>query len=88
MHGVDELANTVFSGLSPLVVEDVTDEGERIRVRARTPDGSVACPGCAVLTLPYHNGGTEGESTKTKRIMLQMHDRAGFTLLRHRILMA
>ncbi|MBB4940636.1 transposase [Streptosporangium album] len=42
----------------------------------------------AALTLPYHNGGTEGVNTKTKRIMRQMHGRAGFTLLRHRILLA
>jgi hypothetical protein len=37
----------------------------------------------AALALPYHNGGTEGVNTKTKRIMRQMHGRAGFTLLRH-----
>jgi transposase len=30
----------------------------------------------AAVTLPYHNGGTEGVSTKTKRIMRQMHGRA------------
>ncbi|MER5623839.1 ISL3 family transposase [Streptosporangium sp. NPDC002544] len=42
----------------------------------------------AALTLPYHNGGTEGVNTKTKRIMRQMHGRASFTLLRHRILLA
>jgi len=41
----------------------------------------------AGLTLPYHNGGTEGVNTKTKRIMRQMHGRASFTLLRHRILL-
>jgi transposase len=41
----------------------------------------------AALTLPYHNGGTEGVNTKTKRIMRQMHGRAGFALLRHRILL-
>ncbi|MEX5712684.1 transposase, partial [Parafrankia sp. FMc6] len=41
----------------------------------------------AALTLPHHNGGTEGVNTKTKRIMRQMHGRAGFTLLRHRILL-
>jgi transposase len=41
----------------------------------------------AALTLPFHNGGTEGVNTKTKRIMRQMHGRAGFTLLRHRILL-
>jgi transposase len=39
------------------------------------------------LTLPYSNGLTEGVNTKTKRIARQMHGRAGFTLLRHRILL-
>ena len=39
------------------------------------------------LTLPYSNGPTEGVNTKTKRIARQMHGRAGFTLLRHRILL-
>ncbi|WP_406360424.1 ISL3 family transposase [Streptomyces sp. NBC_01544] len=38
-------------------------------------------------TLPYHNGRTEGVNTRTKRIMRQMHGRAGFDLLRHRILL-
>nr|WP_162794850.1 ISL3 family transposase [Nonomuraea lactucae] len=42
----------------------------------------------AAVTLPYHNGGTEGVNTKTKRIMRQMHGRAGLALLRHRILLA
>jgi transposase len=41
----------------------------------------------AGLTLPYHNGRTEGVNTRTKRIMRQMHGRAGFDLLRHRILL-
>ena len=41
----------------------------------------------AALTLPYSNGPTEGVNTKTKRIARQMHARAGFTLLRHRILL-
>ncbi|PNE38151.1 transposase [Streptomyces noursei] len=41
----------------------------------------------AGLTLPYRNGPTEGVNTKTKRIARQMHGRAGFTLLRHRILL-
>ncbi|MEV7870731.1 transposase [Streptomyces sp. NPDC088124] len=39
----------------------------------------------AGLTLPYSNGPTEGVNTKTKRIARQMHGRAGFALLRHRI---
>ncbi|MGW7448454.1 transposase, partial [Kitasatospora sp. NPDC054795] len=42
----------------------------------------------AGLTLPHHNGRTEGVNTHTKRIMRQMHGRAGFALLRHRILLA
>lgn len=41
----------------------------------------------AALTLPYSNGPTEGVDTKTKRIARQMHGRAGFTLLRHHILL-
>jgi transposase len=41
----------------------------------------------AGLTLPYHNGRTEGVNTRTKRIMRQMHGRAGFDFLRHRILL-
>lgn len=41
----------------------------------------------AALTLPYSNGPTEGVNTKTKRIARQMHGQAGFTLLRHRILL-
>jgi transposase len=41
----------------------------------------------AGLTLPYHNGRAEGVNTRTKRITRQMHGRAGFTLLRHRILL-
>ncbi|WSS22413.1 ISL3 family transposase [Streptomyces sp. NBC_01190] len=41
----------------------------------------------AALTLPYHNGGTEGVNNKTKLIKRQMYGRAGFPLLRHRILL-
>ncbi|WP_431197159.1 ISL3 family transposase [Streptomyces flavusporus] len=41
----------------------------------------------AGLTLPYHNGRTEGVNTRTKKIMRQMHGRAGFPLLRHRLLL-
>jgi len=42
----------------------------------------------AGLVLPYHNGRTEGTNTKTKMIKRQMYGRAGFTLLRHRILLS
>lgn len=39
------------------------------------------------LTLPFRNGGAEGVNTKTKLIKRQMYGRAGFRLLRHRILL-
>lgn len=41
----------------------------------------------AALALPHGAGPAEGVSTKIKRIARQMHGRAGFTLLRHRILL-
>ncbi|OLT25775.1 hypothetical protein BJF83_22595 [Nocardiopsis sp. CNR-923] len=41
----------------------------------------------AALTMPFHNGGTEGVNTKSKLIKRQMYGRAGFPLLRHRILL-
>jgi hypothetical protein len=54
VRDVDELVHTVFSGLSPLVIEDVADEGEQIRVWARTPDGSVTCPACGAEAARVH----------------------------------
>ena len=54
MIDVTELAGTVFSGLSALVIEDVEDAGEVICVRARTRDGAVACPGCGAETARVH----------------------------------
>ncbi|MEU5547672.1 ISL3 family transposase [Streptomyces sioyaensis] len=44
----------MFSGLGPLIVEDVIDEGERILVRARTPEDPVLCPGCGALSGRVH----------------------------------
>jgi transposase len=41
----------------------------------------------AAVTLPHHNGRTEGVNCKTKMIKRQMFGRAGFDLLRHRILL-
>lgn len=41
----------------------------------------------AAITLDHHNGRTEGVNTKTKLIKRQMYGRAGFSLLRHRILL-
>jgi transposase len=51
---VNELVQTVFSGLSPLVIEDVADEGERIVVRARTPQGTAVCPVCGMSSGRVH----------------------------------
>ena len=42
----------------------------------------------AAMTLPWHNGRTEGVNHKIKLIKRQMYGRAGFTLLRHRILLS
>lgn len=39
------MVGTVLSGLSPVVIEGVADEGARIRVRVRTLEGPVAVPG-------------------------------------------
>jgi transposase len=41
----------------------------------------------AGLTLPYSNGATEGVNTKTRLLKRQTYGRAGFALLRHRILL-
>lgn len=41
----------------------------------------------AAITLLHHNGRTEGVNTKTKLLKRQMYGRAGFALLRHRILL-
>ncbi len=43
---VNELAQMVFPGLCPLVMEDVADDGERIVVRARTPLDTAVCQVC------------------------------------------
>jgi transposase len=42
----------------------------------------------AGLTLPYSNGSTEGANTKVKFLKRQMYGRAGFPLLRQRIVLA
>lgn len=39
------------------------------------------------FTTPHHNGRTEGVNTRTKMLKRQMYGRAGFPLLRHRILL-
>ncbi|MEV5012681.1 hypothetical protein [Streptomyces sp. NPDC055692] len=52
--------------------------------RTRITDGTYVVDCKAIAD---HNGRTEGVNTHTKRIMRQMHGRAGFDLLRHRILL-
>lgn len=54
MREINDLVQLVFSGLSPLVIEDVVDQGELIWVRARTPDGPAACPGCGTESMRVH----------------------------------
>jgi hypothetical protein len=48
------LAGTVLSGLSALVIEDVEDAGEVIRVWAVSTGGEVPCPGCGAGTGHVH----------------------------------
>jgi len=44
----------VFSGLSSLVIDDVTDQDELIVVRARTAGGPLPCPRCGARTGQVH----------------------------------
>jgi hypothetical protein len=45
-------------------------------------------PSPAGLTLPYSDGPSEGTNTKVKLLKRQMYGRAGFSLLRQRILLS
>ena len=54
VKNVNELVQAVFSGLSPLVIEDVADEGGWIVVRARTPLGTAVCPVCGASSGRVH----------------------------------
>jgi transposase len=59
--------------------------------QACTPSRSLELDMAAIttaITPPFHNGRTEGVSTRTKMIKRQMYGRAGFALLRHRILLS
>lgn len=51
---VNSLIGTVFSGLSALVVEDVTDDGDKVVVTARTRDAAVPCPVCRTPAARVH----------------------------------
>jgi transposase len=44
----------IFLGLLPLAVEEIADEGGLIRVRARTPAGSIPCPDCGTNSARVH----------------------------------
>jgi transposase len=54
VESLNELVAAVFSGISPLVVEDVIDERERVVVRARTPGTTAVCPVCGALSGRVH----------------------------------
>ena len=51
---IDRLAWIVFSGLSSLLIGDVTDQDGVIAVLARTAGGPVPCPRCGGLTGRVH----------------------------------
>ncbi|WP_262391622.1 ISL3 family transposase, partial [Nocardiopsis sp. CNR-923] len=51
---VKELLKIVFSGLLPLIIEEVLDEGTQIRLRARTPDRPAHCPLCEAPSAKVH----------------------------------
>jgi hypothetical protein len=41
---INDLAGVVFAGLSALVIEEVKDEDDLVRVMARTRNAVVPCP--------------------------------------------
>ncbi|WP_443065397.1 ISL3 family transposase [Streptomyces sp. NBC_00536] len=51
---VNELVQMVFSGISPLVIEDVVDDGGRVVVRARAPQEPAPCPVCGAPSGQVH----------------------------------
>jgi transposase len=62
-------------------------EGEQGALGEQVVQRCGAAIAIAAVTLPFHNGRTEGMNTKMKMIKRQMYGRAGFALLRHRILL-
>jgi transposase len=78
MIDVTEFVGTVFSGLSALVIEDVEDAGDVIRVRARTRDGAVTCPGCGTETSRvhgYHERTAADVPVDGRRVLVQVRVR-------------
>jgi transposase len=62
---------------------------------ANFPRGTPSSAGCARqaavvagLSMPYSNGPIEGANTEVKLLKRQMYGRAGFPLLRQRILLS
>lgn len=55
MSVVNVPVGVAFSGLGPLVVEDVRDDGRRILVSARTPAGPAVCPSCGTWSGRVHS---------------------------------
>ncbi|KWV30182.1 MULTISPECIES: hypothetical protein [Micromonospora] len=51
---INHFVKMVFSGLPPLVIDDVMDEGGQNLVQARTPETPVACPGHDAVTGRVH----------------------------------
>jgi hypothetical protein len=51
---VDSLVETVFAGLSALVVQDVKDSGGMVVLTACTRDVAVPCPVCGTATAKVH----------------------------------
>ena len=60
MRDVNEVVGAVFSELSPLLVEDVADEGQRILVQARTPCGPFPAP-----VVDVQSGRVHGDHERT-----------------------
>lgn len=54
MIEVNELVKTVLSGLSPLVIRDVLDAGERIVMRAQTRPDTEGYPACGAPSERVH----------------------------------
>ncbi len=55
MDVVNVSVGVVFSGLKPLVVEDVDEEDRIILVSARTVDGPASCPTCGICSTRVHS---------------------------------
>jgi hypothetical protein len=54
VHDLKVPAAVMLSGLSPLVLERVDDDGERILVHTRTSDHPASCPDCGVVSARAH----------------------------------